>query len=827
MAFDNYFKVHMPAGSAVVSAGQAIQNKSGDVENFSADVQSGQDQAMQGAAGLIAVAMEDAPAPVLQRGNNFVQMIFAGGGAVIGYGNAVATFNGLVRDLNGQISAEEDEERPEKRAELEGQYQGYLDTLNAAARAAKGQLEDPTAPENVQAISKAGGLPPAKTNLFPGVDFSQYEPTQLLPPDVAAMSAEDQAQWVRDNPDVLPQIAALVTPAAQEILANGVSEDVRNDEVDAETVRLLEIYQRQAPFSNTFYENTSPDELARTIKSMSDAIYVDGQTQTQLDLAPVYSDFLNAAGVALATYSKGSREYPPPADLADRWFEAITDETNPVNASALTTLIRNGGERESFDPDFLADLTSQTYEWEREAGGDPVWGPLNDDVTVGSRGVIDPTNLDEQNGLAEGSNRFDGLANLLHAMENTPEAAEQFFDDGGTTTYDSPKDGVDDVQVNDRLHYLMMERQWPTDDGDGLGEALVGATTHSRGTDEAGHDSAELAGQAAFMIGNHVGEEETWYNMDGTDGWQIPSGMRDDVGEMMASYIPDVNRAVNTSGESDPAALGFVHDDPDATGMALSNDNLDAILNSLGEGDDKKGLEYMSAAALTYQDQQIGDAFDNARMPDGSRPETMADLREAIITDEDGHESTFADRFGAESSFGGNTLSTIIDEGYKGGKADEAIDQAARESLSRAFGAATSFVPSPTNAVAGAITSEGLSFLGEQMENQPDSASDAWAEDADQSIEQSLRYSTYDHMLRNGLIAEGGPGGLPDGAVIEGDDGQPRINPELYANAPEGVDPQLEQDFNNWLIQYGESDYSQDLVNDYRSNFPQFGPTPG
>ncbi len=779
------------------------------------------------------------------------------------FAEAVDAFDTKVAELNqryrtdlasamryqGQANAQlpEDEQRSSAEvgagieAYLKTDYAAALEELDTQADNVAQMLGDGPTDQNVRKLFAAGQIPiAAAERMFPGIEFTdqerlQAEQAQFLE-TIEDMDPAEQADYIREHvQDAPPDLVDHIPPETAEKLADYTADDLTSDDardVDADTVALLALLNTSAAYNSKLFSRVSPNQIADTVRSLSDRIYSAGGTQRSANDPDfvadneMYDGLLDELGESFANYTKQTGADEPPADLVDRWYGAITDTTrNPENAAALTMLIRHGGEQTSFDDRFLGDLTSKVYEWERNQGGDPVWGPANEALGDGYY-IRDPQLSGEgADRTAVGMSGFDGLANLLGGMENTPGAAERFFSDGGTTTFDSPKDGVDDVEVNDRLHYLLMQREWPTDDGDGFGEALAGATTHSRNDGPSGQAAAQLAGQSAFMIGQSVGENESFWNVDGTDGWQIPTGMRDSVGEMMASYIPDVNRAANTNGEGDPASLGFIHAvDGKPTGMALSGDDLDAILNSLGEGDDKTGLQYVAAAAYAHHDQQIGQAMDSAVMPDGSKPRTVADLENALIPDGHGGTRSFQEVFGSESSFGGNTMATILEQGFKGGKADEAIDQAGREALGKAFGAATSFIPTPANAIAGTITSEGLSYLGDQLSNQPDSVTDAWAEDADSQLAHSLRFSTYDHLLRNDLISVGGPGGLPEDAVITDPDGTRRVDPALYASdSDSGVDPQVQAQFNQWVIEHGSSVYGQTQIDAYRSNFPQFG----
>ena len=83
----------------------------------------------------------------------------------------------------------------------------------------------------------------------------------------------------------------------------------------------------------------------------------------------------------------------------------------------------------------------------------------------------------------------DPLAGILRALGHNPEAAQNFFTQGGDETV-SIHDK--DVRVNSRLQYLTQDRTWAdygySDEGNGLGQALRAATTVFRNREVTGRD---------------------------------------------------------------------------------------------------------------------------------------------------------------------------------------------------------------------------------------------------------------------------------------------------------------------------------------------------
>jgi hypothetical protein len=199
-----------------------------------------------------------------------------------------------------------------------------------------------------------------------------------------------------------------------------------------------------------------------------------------------------------------------------------------------------------------------------------------------------------------GRQRTDAMAGVMAMLGHTPEAAQEFFSSGGTTTIDV--DGAE-VAVNARLQYLLADRVWASgqgsDEGDSLGAALDAAVTTVRNRAPGGVLSARITTQLVALVGGRSGLAEGWDLGDalGRDHsqWQIPTGMRDSVAGILADYMPDVFRVIGNVGGSDPVDDDLTGDQYTSAnpwfpsgmpyGAAFTQDCLDEVLRTLGSGD--------------------------------------------------------------------------------------------------------------------------------------------------------------------------------------------------------------------------------------------------
>jgi hypothetical protein len=608
-----------------------------------------------------------------------------------------------------------------------------------------------------------------------------------LPGDAALVFANvsgvDFAHWTLD-----PQKAAE--------LGEQLAKQIKDGDIDPEDVQLLSINHANPAFAQALYENVTPSEMADAVMDLShDAFPGPEYTGMFPEEAKLYHDFLVAAGLTLATYGNGTGQYAPPADFAKQWSDAICSEEpgDQENAAALSMLFKYGQDGK-FDADFLADVTSNVYEYERSKGGNPVWGPR---VGLGenSSSYYGPYDPIEVNGIWQYRQSYDPLANLFMAMNESPHAAEKFFASGTDTDF-TPTDSDDPTgtKINDRLQYLLRDRIWPTDNGDGLGQLLEGATTGTRDHGDQGKADAKLASELVHVIVNQTGKgDDIW-----DDGWRIPTDMRDSVGNILASYVSDIDR-IAQNGSGDPAGPGnlIYGDDPsedgdDPYGIAATNKDMATVLQEIGRGDDKSGIQAVVTAEILHNkdtQSEIVAAY-NASHP--GNPKTIDDLRANGVLDDLTDE---ASRFGT-------TISFVMDNGISGGHAQESDNAARQAMLAKGFSVATSFIPGPEGKILGPLTSNAIGLMNDAISEVPDSVTDAWAKGTDKASKTAIEYNTYDMLIQNGYLDQNVDPtyGVPTSAVVYDSNGHPRhIDPRLYdADGNNPPSDTAQNQFNDW-----------------------------
>jgi hypothetical protein len=765
-------------------------------------------------------SVDDAPRGVITQANDTERMAIFAAGCLKYFAHAVDTFNTngqsprsvstLNSDFEALIGSNFGVQRPDvpadatqgerqslesgfdddvagaraaKEAEFDREYGRLEGNLDEAAADTQRMLSEGPTDANVKDLYSWGALPITAALIFPDVDFSH----QYLPPEQA------------------------------EALAQYVAERVEDGDINAGDVRLMGLYQANEHFAATFYRTVSPDEMTDAIMGLSaDAFPYGSPSSPEMyeEQQKLYADFLVAAGTMLATYSKATGVNAPPSDFADTWGDAIVSEDpeDQYNAAALSLLFKHGQDGE-FDSDFLADVTEIVYQYEQDHQGEgPIWGPrVGMDSSSGPYGPEDPTKSGD---IWYGQHNYDPLANLFTAMNESPEAAEIFFSRGGD---DDVTINDHDVQVNERLKYLLVDRIWPTDDGDGMGQLLEAATIGARNDEASGEQAAMLASQTMALIAENSGRGTSI--IPGDDGWHLPEGARDSVGNILASYMSDVYRGAQSDGDS-IADNNWVWGDDDGEnkygdvyGLRISHEDLGVVLQDVGRGDDKTGITTVVTAALNYNNELTSNYIAGLDLPEGQAP-TIDYLRDHNMLD------GLSDLAGNN----GQSLSFIIDRGLVGGQDQEASDQEVRDAISTAFGAASEFVPTPQGKVAGFLTTEGLSFLQDKIGEQPDSASQAWAQDTDAAVKTSLQYQTYNALLQNGYLnaSEDPAHGIPPECLVPDGNGNMVINPKLYNGESGDVPADVENAFNAWDSGRNPQGVVQDFINAYSSYLPSF-----
>ncbi|MDR7311595.1 hypothetical protein J2S40_002653 [Nocardioides luteus] len=592
--------------------------------------------------------------------------------------------------------------------------------------------------------------------------------------------------------DLKPALGA----PGRDLIEDWVEEDIKNQGVNGDTNTLLGAYKKDETFTKELFENVTPDEWADAIKHENGEAFSRGK----IDEADrkIYSEFLRAGGTALATYTQG---HPNPTDLADKWFKSIT-EGDDENASALTLMIKKGGEDGAeFQTDFMYNLTDDVYNWEKSHDGDPVWGPK--DV-----GLVDPDADVEYSARGRGAyvlqsgSANDGMANLLGGMAHSPEAAQQFFKDG---TLDNGKE-------DDRFKYFMLDRTFSasdkSDEGDGFGLALEAATVGSleHGDREFAND---LADRTFETIAKHSGsDDEGWFG----EAWHTWPEFNDSLGAIGAGYRDDIYDVMKGAGGND---------------LELSKKDLQIVLGEMGRGEDKSGVELLSASLVQEGNHRVDVELErylkdhpNATMQDVSRE--IGGSLAAINTETGG---VLGDTLGA------SVLVDLDDE-------QRAAEKAAF--MQKAFSLATGFIPGPGDAAVGMLqegagdvtkhlvktsvdtaTSEGLDAMKNAIGSTPPASS--WLAGQEDSGAQMLSRNLMNTYLDAGLL----PDDLVKDITVETEEGR-IFRPDIYTaddiNKIEGLSEaerdQLRESWRTW-DNSNPSRYLEDLGTNGLQQFDQ------
>jgi len=577
-------------------------------------------------------------------------------------------------------------------------------------------------------------------------------------------------------------------------IAGWVENDIANPEnIDTETVTLLAGFGRSPEFSESLYSEITPDQMTDAIQYLNDATFGNANFHDGIDedAQKLYSQFINGAGTSFATYTTTVSD---PEALAQTWFEAITDDDKPGNASALTFLIRKGGENAAFDPDFLYTLTEDVYQWELDQDG-RVWGPRDEGTPL-----WDPDTFSfDSDGQIRQSLRSDGLANLLGSMEHTSEAAQRFFANG----YEG--DGTEGD--NSRINYLLQERTFDgadgSDDGYGLGVALqaaaAGNTTHEW-IPGIGYSDEWSAGFATDLF-NHVAEHDEAGEDNIVDNkYHGLPGTSVAYGNIGAAYADDVYELLDNEDyrPSGPTAL------------AIDFDTLDKVIGQIGHHDDMSGLESLSASLVVEGNDRFRALLDNAPPPhtldslDGLDPQGILDSN-------------------------GEVLGKVLDLGLESKEYGEELDQKRAEFASKAFDIATSFVPGAGDVLSGVkdtlwetaidtAKDEGISALSDMIKNSPDATSGQYAEVQNSQFEDIIRYNTYDQLLGAGYLEDQN---IPD-ILIVGEGENRRFREDIRMDGVDGMPDPDEEGISASEAQQRQEDRddAQEAINYLLTNNP-------
>lgn len=452
--------------------------------------------------------------------------------------------------------------------------------------------------------------------------------------------------------------------------------DIEDHHADVCTVAGLEVGQADAGFAQDVVASVSLNDVAAVVASLSDATHQVSDDwipglERPVEANQVYERFLAAVGHTVATATTANGADAPASGLVDRWFDAITDDHHAVNGAALSLVIRQGGRVASFDPSFLTGLANRIYDWEMSRS-DPWTGMLMRSSVIASP-TSDRDSSDKNAWAFSVRSTWDGLANVLAATVNAPQAASRFLAEGGLTD-------VAGEQVNERLAYCW-QRAWTADQGEGFGVALRAAANNNEQVAGTGN-SGPLVSQSVFMVSRQadIGGADT----DGSSQWHIPVRMTGDVGQVMSAVWQN---------------------------LVASDQDLAATINELGFAVDPGGAETVLAAAVAGSGVTTEALMRRARI-DGHAPTSIEELNNsdfgAVAADSTQEVGTLlatvrnALRAGVDRA--GKQQVSTLDDDIKAGIYHEYADALVRAGI---VGPATRGIP------AGALKDDGTGFKRE------------------------------------------------------------------------------------------------------------------
>lgn len=682
-----YFDKHTPDGSTITGQAETISQTAERFVDLKDDVTSQHNAAQTGVDGDPATSMPLAPAEAKSKATELYRRAIIAGIAVKEFGGAVSDFNSKVDGWNSQIFHAPDKEAAEKSYEANlPAFNTQEGALNDAADSARAKLTNWDDDDAIESYWKAGDLPASAKAMFPGLDL-RFRDLDELPADLANLSDKELAERVADGKIPDPMLD-LLPDRVIEIVGENTAQDVKDHKIDENTVRTLDKFKDNETFAHSFYDDITPDEMAEAIHLLNAQAYPGENTQQNEELQDyrdVYTGFMNAAGVTLATYSQASGANAPPGNLAQQWAKAITndDQENYRDAAALTSLIKAGGHHDEgeFDSDFLADLTGSVYEWERGQHGG-LWSERGH-----FSGVVDPNDPT--------ANTSDGLANLLAGMEHSPDAAKDFF--MGRYHGHDP-----DQSLHDRINYLAAERTWAdfesdSDEGEGLGRALEAATVGDGRSD----DGTRITNELFKTIASYP------------DGQHLYANMPNHVGTIAAGYSDDLYDLLRDHGNS--AATEH---------LDISQDDLHTVLGEIGRPIDKSGLETVTTALMMETRER------NVGQLEG------LDHNVLDMTDSE------SDSFKTLQEHHGDVLNNLLKHGLSLSQAEEDSQETREAIISKSLDIGADFLPTPGKAAYDVVRE-----LGDAVEDGRPSSSDYYR-DAGDDLAQQLSNNLMADMYR-------------------------------------------------------------------------------
>ncbi|WP_405055929.1 hypothetical protein OG474_24670 [Kribbella sp. NBC_01505] len=650
-----------------------------------------------------------------------------------------------------------------------------------------------------------------------------------------AQQIEAQTQGAQSTVEIDEALISNVPPGQAQADGEAAAKKLKESDgkLDPDLIAQITKYQNDPYFAAGFAKNMSPTEMSDYLLKVSRERDNMMRNQTSTSAADFekwkvnYQALVSGMGTTLGTATRNTGDLALPADYAKKYAAAITEGgTNPGDgdqvkygqASALTLLLRYG----QYSTDFLGTVSNTVYDYEREHGKDgPVWEP---------RSYYPPNHSFGGVYMPDGGIMPDPMANIMEALGHNPQASQNFFDVGnpGAKTTEIEIDGKK-FQVNDRMKYLLQDRTWKYDNGDGLGNALQAATTNWRDRSENGRISAVIASQTFVLLGQKAGQgkkDGDWWalGLNSHQGWKPGSDMRDSLANIIASYSPDLIRVGGPETPSgDPlggswtAEAGGLFPPGGPFGAAMDPKLMGKLLGVVGE--DPKNLTIVSTGVLAAGQLMFSHALAEALKKDPNAAVNMI---------KDGEKSPILN---AAANNLANTLGLVFTAGYEGDKNDQEFQKKRAEAISKALGVALKLpiIPSPTGEWTGLILDQAKDAALDKLKEGPKQDAKDIYNSAAGDGQDSLRKLAMNSLAAAGYFdpkfyQQANTPSAPDkfvppppDAFMKGPDGKPLVPPQFDFENKAYVD---------WADRNGQApnEWIQGtIVDTYRDEFPLFG----
>lgn len=500
--------------------------------------------------------------------------------------------------------------------------------------------------------------------------------------------------------------------------------DIEDGKPSAELVDELRMYANDPYVASALAKRLTPEEIAQIAR---DLVWKPAEIkahETSGRTVELRRDSLREnLGIMLGTATRQTAaDLKPPDDYAERWIAVITDESWKQRGGAAAELLRHG----VYGTDFLVDVGTAVYAHEQDKSQYRAW-----DEYAGTHGEF----------------TGDVLLGLTYAFAANPDAGQRWL-------------------TEERIDYLVGDRRWKYDDGEGLGRMLEAVTTFRRSDTVDGRRSAELASMAFKSLGETLDDDRNG----------LPPKLRDHAAAMLTVYMRDAYRVVGSISDGDiPGTVlstDFVATSEEKYGAKLLEKHLELAVNWIGE--DPELFQTLIGGALLFHGDLLSETLIAATGGEGEDSAAVQQFRSAGVIPE------------ATTDAGVNSaelLGFLMKHGIKGDIAEWNEDTAARAKFVSRISTVVDTLGVRAKIVDGlAVKDEGWTkFALDQIYNtlvglpsDPGAHPEQHSDDHDGQVRQDMEKQLYNSLLATGYLDAAEP---PLNGAVTYVDGVPRLVP--------------------------------------------------